>query len=43
MQTIKELKVVCPYCESRDIEYSNYEWFCNACGEEWDRWGQDTK
>lgn len=33
----------CPHCESTNVEYSNYEWFCNNCGEQWDQHGQDTK
>lgn len=33
----------CPHCESYNVEYSNCEWFCLDCGEQWDQYGQDTK
>lgn len=33
----------CPHCNSINVEYSNYEWFCLDCGEQWDQYGQDTK
>jgi len=33
----------CPHCGSPNVEYSNYEWFCPDCGEQWDQYGQDTK
>lgn len=33
----------CPHCGSYNVEYSNYEWSCLDCGEQWDQYGQDTK
>jgi len=33
----------CPHCDSYNVKYSNYEWFCLDCGEQWDQYGQDTK
>lgn len=36
-------EVICPHCDSYNVGYSNYEWFCLDCGEQWDQYGQDTK
>ncbi len=33
----------CPHCGSTKVEYSNYEWFCMDCDEQWDSAGEDTK
>ena len=33
----------CPHCDSYNVEYSNYGWFCRDCDEQWDQYGQDTK
>ena len=33
----------CPHCESSNVEYFNYEWFCMDCDEQWNATGEDTK